>query len=140
MGNRDVVISFLTSWIAQDVELTVAHTADDVVYALHISNEALPFGGESHGKERIKGILYAILADFDYRKYEPVILGVRGDVARVQVSFVYHHRRTGEDLVGSKRLVITLRDGLIARVDEYHDAALVEAFMRLTRHRLENDE
>jgi ketosteroid isomerase-like protein len=140
MDNRAVVISFLQSWMAQDVEMTVAHAADDVVYALHISNEALPFGGETHGKERIKGVLYAILADFDYLKYEPVILSVRGDVVRVQVSYVYHHRRTGEDLVGSKRLVIKLKDGLVTRVDEYHDAALVEAFMRLARHRLADDE
>jgi ketosteroid isomerase-like protein len=140
MDNQAIVVSFLKCWIAQDVELTVAHAADDVVYALHISKEALPFGGETHGKERIRGVLYAILADFDYLKYEPVILGAQDDMVRVQVSFIYHHRRTGEDLVGSKRLVIKLRDGLIARVDEYHDAALVEAFMRLAQQRLANDE
>ena len=61
-------------------------------------------------------------------------------MVRVQVSFVYHHRRTGENLVGTKRLVIRLKDGLIVRVDEYHDAALIEAFMRLTQQREANNE
>jgi ketosteroid isomerase-like protein len=140
MDNRTIVVSFLDSWIAQDVELTVAHVADDFVYALHISNEVLPFGGETRGREEIKSVLYTILADFDYLKYEPVILGVQDDVVRVQVDFIYHHRRTGEDLVGTKRLVIKLDDGLIARIDEYHDVALVEAFMRLARQRVADND
>ena len=54
---------------------------------------------------------------------------------RVQVQFVYHHRETGGNLSGSKRLVFTVKNDLIVRVEEFHDAAMVEAFMRLTAHR-----
>lgn len=135
MDNRAIVVSFLRSWGVQDVEMTAAHAADDIVYALYISDQALPFGGETHGLEACRNVLYTILADFDYLKYEPVVLSVEDDVVRVQVSFIYHHRRTGGNLVGTKRMVFKLRDGLIVRIDEYHDAGLVEAFMRLTQHR-----
>jgi len=56
-------------------------------------------------------------------------------VVRVQVTFIYRHRRSGENLIGTKRMVMRLRDDLIVRIDEYHDAGLVEAFMRLTQQR-----
>ena len=47
---------------------------------------------------------------------------------------------TGEDLSATKRMVFQLADGLITRIDEYHDAAKVEAFMRLAAQRTEADE
>lgn len=97
----------------------------------------MPFGGEKRGKEACRDLLFSILADFDYLKYEPSILGVRGDTVRTQVRFTYQHRATGETLDGTRRLVFQIRDGLIVRVDGYHDARLVDAFMRLTQHRLE---
>ncbi len=135
MDSRGVVVAVLESWAVQDVERAIAHAAEDIVYALHISDQALPFGGETCGWDAFRNVLYTILADFDYLKYEPVILGVEEDVVRVRVSFAYRHRRTAETLTGTKRMVFKLRDSLVARIDEYHDAAMVEAFMRLTQQR-----
>jgi ketosteroid isomerase-like protein len=140
MGNRAVVESFLACWSVQDVEMTIEHVHEDFVYALYISETALPYGGETRGKDNVRAVLYAILAEFDYLRYDPEIISVDGDMVRVAVAFVYHHRRTGENLSGTKRFVIHLRDGLITRIDEYHDAAKVEAFMRLTAQRTEADE
>ncbi|NJO21825.1 MAG: SnoaL-like domain-containing protein, partial [Sphingomonadales bacterium] len=130
MDNLAVVGSFLACWSVQDVEMTVAHVHDDFVYALYISETALPYGGETRGKDNVRAVLYAILAEFDYLCYDPEIVAVEGDVVRVAVTFVYHHRRTGENLSGTKRMVFKLADGVITRIDEYHDAAKVEAFMR----------
>ena len=140
MDNRAVVGSFLACWSVQDVEMTVAHVHEDFVYALYISETALPYGGETRGRDNVRAVLYAILAEFDYLRYEPEIISVEGDVVRVAATFVYHHRRTGEDLSGTKRMVFQLSDGRIARIDEYHDAAKVEAFMRLAAQRTEADE
>lgn len=135
MDNRSLVAAFLAHWRVQDVEMTLAHTSEDIVYALYISEHALPYGGETSGKASIRNVLYAILAEFDYLKYDPTIVAVDDDVVRAQVQFTYHHRLTGENLAGSKRLVFTVRDGLVVRIEEYHDAGMVEAFMRLTAHR-----
>ena len=115
--------------------MTMEYTNENIVYALYISETALPYGGETRGKANIRNVLYAILAEFDYLMYEPTIVAVDGDVVRAQVQFIYHHRLTGENLSGSKRLVFTVRDGLIVRIEEFHDAGMVEAFMRLTAHR-----
>lgn len=140
MSSREVVEEFLASWLVQDVERACALGAEDVVHELHVSNNALPFAGATRGLEACRNMLYSILAEFDYLKYEPVVVGVVGDVVRVQVRFKYHHRRTGENLEGTKRMVFKVRDGLIARVDVYHDASFVEAFMRLVKHREELNE
>lgn len=140
MDNRAIVESFLACWSVQDVEMTIAHVHDDFVYALYISETALPYGGETRGKDNVRAVLYAILAEFDYLRYDPAIVSIEGDVVRTSVAFVYHHRRTGENLSGTKRMVLQLKDGLITRIDEYHDAAKVEAFMRLTAQRTEANE
>ena len=39
-------------------------------------------------------------------------------------------------LEGTRRLLIQIRDGLIVRIDGYYDDRMVEAFMRLTQHRI----
>lgn len=140
MDNRAVVESFLACWSVQDVEMTIEHVHDDFVYALYISETALPCGGETRGKDNVRAVLYTMLAEFDYLRYEPEIVAVEGDIVRASIAFVYHHRRTGEDLSGTKRMVLQLKGGLIARIDEYHDAARVEAFMRLAAQRTEADE
>jgi ketosteroid isomerase-like protein len=46
---------------------------------------------------------------------------------------MYRHRESGQVLSGRFRLVIRVEVGLIQRVDEFHDRAKVEAFMRLVR-------
>ena len=135
-SDRAVVEATLSYWSAQDVEQTVALFADDIVYQLYICQSAHPFGGERIGRDAVRDMLYDLLADFDYLSYRPVILAVRDGVARVQTHYHLRHRATGEHLTGSKRFVCVLQGGLVTRIHEYHDAPLVEAFMRLTDWRL----
>jgi ketosteroid isomerase-like protein len=135
MSPREIATEVYNLWRAQDVESTFAYVAEDVVYALHFDEELAPFAGVSHGREAMMGAFYAMIEEFDYLKYEPTIVGVEGDVVRVQIQFRFHHRRTGADLEGSMRSVLTVTDGQIVRCEEHLDRGLVEAFMRLTRHR-----
>lgn len=129
------VETMLRYWSVQDVEQTLSCFADDIIYQLHICQSAHPFGGEMVGIEAVRNLLFDILAHFDTLHYEPVVLGVRDGVARIQTSYVLHHRASGTDLVGTKRFVCILADGLITRVYEYHDMARVEAFMRYASSR-----
>jgi ketosteroid isomerase-like protein len=135
MESRAVVESLLACWRVQDVEMAMTHAADDIVYTLFISETALPFAGETRGKASLRNVLYTILSDFDYLQYDPAIVAVEDDIVRVQVQFTYHHRPSGGDLAGSKRMVMTVNDGLITRIDEYHDARMVESFMKLAAQR-----
>lgn len=133
MDNETVVRSFFASWEAQDVELTAMHFDDDIIYELHSVTRELPYTGVTRGKAAARDVLFTILKDFDYLKYESHINSVEGDIVRAHVAFKYQHRQSGEVLDGTRRLVFQIKDSLIVRMDRYHDARLVDAFMRLTR-------
>lgn len=135
MNGRDVVVALLACWRAQDVEMTLLHCDEDVVYSLYLPREMVPFGGEARGKAAWRDVLHTMLEQYDYLRYDPDIVGVNGDVVRVQTQFRFRHRRTGEILEGTMRTVFTTGNGLVLRVDEYLDEALVAAFVQLTRNR-----
>lgn len=135
MKDIEVVGLFFEYWKVQDVELALSLASEDVVYNLYLSDAAVPHGGATRGREKCRDVLYMVLADFDYLEYQPTVVGQEAEAVRAHVRFRYHHRRTGGELSGTKRMVFTVRDGVIMQVDEYHDAGMVEAFMRLTQQR-----
>jgi ketosteroid isomerase-like protein len=127
----DVVRQFNTSWAAGDIGSALRLIAEHCVYALYISDELLPFAGETVGRDAIAAVLRRIRADFEYLLYRPLHLMADGDTVRFQVEFMYRHLRSGEVLSGRFRLVMRVEGGLLVRADEYHDRAKVEAFLRL---------
>jgi ketosteroid isomerase-like protein len=135
MGAREIVAETLRRWATQDVESAFEFVADDVVYVLYIDEDLAPFAGVRHGREAMMEAFYQMIEHYDYLKWEQVIVGAEGDVVRVQTQFRFHHRRTGTDLEGSMRTIITMRDGLMVRCEEFLDRGLVESFMRLAQHR-----
>jgi ketosteroid isomerase-like protein len=140
MNNRDMIASFFASWGAQDVEWTLEHLHENVVYEIHVDVTDLPFARVTRGREACRTALFSILRDFDYLKYEPTINGENGNTVRARIEFRYRHRPTGEVYEGSRRLVFKLQDGLIIRIDGYHDAELFAAFMRLMKHRVDTNQ
>lgn len=125
------VLDFLAAWMAGDVESAGLCFADDASYRLHLSPQLLQHGVEGSTREAVVEALCCFRANFDLLLFRPVCLRRTEQGARAQVEFIYRHRLSGETLMGRLRLVFLLRDGLIAGLDEYHDRARVEAFMRL---------
>jgi ketosteroid isomerase-like protein len=136
-ADRKLIERALAFWSVQDVEQTLEAFSDDIVYQLYICQSALPFGGETRGKEAVRTMLFDILAQFDYVSYEPWILSVTAGVARIQTRYVMRHRASEEELAGSKRFVCTIKRGRITLIVEYHDAPLVKAFMELANWRID---
>jgi len=136
MDNHAIVASWIACWAAQDVELTLAHLDENVVYQIHASCDVLPFGGEKRGHEALRDLMFNVLADFDVLLYSPDFIKVAENGTRAHVRYIYRHRATGEELDGTRRLVVQIRDGLIVRIDGYKDDRMVVAFMRLTRYRV----
>jgi ketosteroid isomerase-like protein len=135
MSARRVVEGIIKAWSTQDVETALSYASDDFVYALHVSEEMVPFAGTSEGKEAVCDTLHTMLEIFDYLKFDQNVIGVSGEIVRVQTQFKLHHRRTGENPEGSIRTIFTVRNGLAIRCDEYLDQHLIETFMRLVRQR-----
>ena len=59
---------------------------------------------------------------------------VQGETVRGMVAYRFRHKLARETIDGDMRHVIEVRDGRIVRINEYHDIALVRAFMRLVSH------
>lgn len=128
---EDIVKAFNAAWAAGDIDAAIAYVAEDGVYALYLSNEVLPFAGETVGRAGIEAVLREVRRQFDYLVYRPHAIVVSGDIVRMRVEHMYRHRASGEMLTGNFRLVFTVRGDKIVRADEYHDRAMVETFMHL---------
>jgi hypothetical protein len=132
---RTVVETFARYWSVQDVQMACSVLADDCVLTMNIAQTLLPFAGEKRGREAIEAALHTILAEWDYIRFEFTIVSINGALARCKIDYVYRHRRSGADLSGTSRLNIAVGEDGITRIDEYHDAAMVEAFVHfLARH------
>jgi len=135
MSPRALVASWLACWAAEDVEMTLAHLHEDIVYKVHTS-VVLPFGGERRGHDALRELMFTVLTDFDVLLYAPSYIRSTAQGVRAGVAYHYRHRATGEVLEGTRRFLIQVDGDLIARIDGYYDDRMVEAFMRLTRHRV----
>jgi ketosteroid isomerase-like protein len=127
----EVVEHYHAAWLAGDVDGAIRYIAEDCVYALHISKDLLPHGGETVGRANIAAALRQTREDFEYLLYRPHNFREKGEEVRFRVEFMYRHRASGEILSGNFRLIMRVVNCLIVRGDEFHDRAKVEAFLRL---------
>lgn len=127
----ETVLALWRAWQKRDKSATLALLADDIVFALFVPQEVLPFGGETVGKASVSDRLQTILDQFDTLGYEGKLTRTQGDTVHGMVAYRFRHKIAGETIDGDMRHVIQVRDGRIVRIDEHHDIALVRAFMRL---------
>jgi ketosteroid isomerase-like protein len=127
---HDIAYTFLHRW-QDDPAGAMGMVAPDIVYTLNVSPEALSLGGETVGWDAVNGLMMGIREVFDYLVYKPRILSVEGDKVRSRIELILRHKPSGELLYGQMRHVLLVRDGMVARVDEYVDAPLIESFMRI---------
>jgi ketosteroid isomerase-like protein len=130
----DVLEAVWRSWRIRDKAAVLALVADDVVYAIYVPNEVLPFGGETVGKAALSDRLQSMIDQFEVLNYDGTIIGTEGDTVRGQVSYRFRHRVTGEEAEGTMRQVVQVRDGLIINFRTYKDFEGVRAFMNVVAH------
>lgn len=131
---EQIVSETLAHWIAQDVDACLSLMSESASYTLHLEQSLLPFAGTTTGRDEIGEQLRAMLRDWDYLVFRPGPPRAHVDDANEihnRVEFIYRHRASGEILSGFFRLVCRVNDGLITEINEYHDAAMVETFVRL---------
>jgi ketosteroid isomerase-like protein len=132
---RAVAETFMSFWAVQDVTETVAMLADDAVSMVHLDNVHVSMSGEIVGRDTIAERLYGELAMWHYLKFEWAIANVHGDEARVRIAFHYQHQKTALHYAGSMRMVLTIRDSEIVRVECHHDGPRAAAFLKLISER-----
>jgi ketosteroid isomerase-like protein len=127
---RDRVQAFLEQW-ADDPEGAMGMVSPDIAYTLNVDPEALQIGGETAGWNAVNAMMLSIRNVFEYLVYRPRISSAAGDIVRARVELILRHRASGELLMTHMRIVVTVRDNMISRVEEYVDAPMVESFLRL---------
>lgn len=124
----------VSAWVDRDLEATLSFISDDVVHVLQTDAACGPAAALSTtGKAGLRDRLEAILDAFYCAAMVTDVLKVDGTKARASLKIIYIHVATGERLVTKLRLYVEVRDGLIRHMEEYHDAAYLEAFLRLVR-------
>lgn len=130
----EIVRALWSAWQKRDKAATLALLADNIAFALLVPQDVLPFGGETVGKASVSDRLQTILEQFDTLSYEGKVTRSHGDTVHGMVAYRFRHTVTRETIDGVMRHVIQVRDGLIVRINEYHDIELVRAFMRLVSY------
>lgn len=127
--SQELVLRCLNAWSDRDLPGVVACLAPHVRYTLHA--EEGPLAGTAEGREVVAERLAAFMDLFDFLAY--VVDGIRSDgpIVRTSIVFWYRHRKSRLELNGRYRHVWRVEDGLIVACDEFHDAAKLNAFMRL---------
>jgi ketosteroid isomerase-like protein len=122
-----VVRAVYDAWRLKDLDRVAALCADNFCHDIHIAPSVHPLGGPAQGKAAIDR-LKRITEQFDFVSYEIAGLIVSGGRAAAQAHLRYIHKPTGESLETTLGHFWTVRNGLVERLDEYHDMGTVQAF------------
>jgi ketosteroid isomerase-like protein len=117
------------AWNTRNLEGVLDNYTDDLLYT---SNAGGPDGQplQAFGKSGLRAMLAPVLPAFETMtsiedfKFDE-------DVARVRVISYAFHIATGLELSGTYRQIMHFRGFKICRLEEFHDAAKLNAFWRL---------
>ena len=126
-----VVEAAYAAWAARDLAATLALFARDVVFAIHLPDDVVPFAGEEQGRNQLAPRFQAILDEFDFIEYVPLQITAEGGAYHSRVRFHYRHKETGLEYEGRMRHVWRVEGDKIVHFEEYHDAERVRSFFRL---------
>ena len=132
---KNVLFSFCRVWERQDLTGALELVHDDVVYAMYVPQDVLPFGGETHGKPAMSDRIRMIRDQFELQRFETVHDKSIDNVGHARVAYSFRHRGAGETITGTMRLAARIEEGLIVDFKEYHDVEKIRAFMRLVAYK-----
>ncbi len=132
---KGVMPRFCAAWERQDLHGALAFIDDDIVYAMFIPQDVVPFGGQSRGKAAMADRMRTMLDQFAMDRFETIWFKSDGEIEHTRVAYAFCHRVTGETISGVMRLITRVEDGLIHDLKEFHDLEKIRAFMRLIAYR-----
>ena len=115
MNNRDRVLAYLASFAGGKPDEVVAHVTDDFD-----NQQVSALGAGCLGRETYRQRLGTFLSDFKGLRYEAEAVICEGD--HVAVTYQMSCRYTDKPVVMVGVMVITLREGFIARRADYWDS------------------
>ena len=128
------------AWAAGDFTDFMSLLAEDIVYTVNVDGYEVPYASSAVGKEDVRCRLRLLLDTFIVAAFHMQALRHEAEFSRSVVLGRYVHRQTGEILEVRVRFRAWVKDNLITRMEEIHDAAYVVAFQRFVQHLQEASE
>ncbi len=126
-----IVQRYWDAWSVRDKTAALACLAGNVELTVHIPQDTLPFGGLTVGRAAVSDRMQTSIEQFERLYYITTIITADAKRVRGRISFSVRHRMTGETIDGFARQIFEVKNGLITRIQEYHDTERLKAFMRL---------
>lgn len=119
-------------WGDGDFDGFMALIADDIVYTVNV--DGVPYAASAVGKDEVRQRMRLLLDTFVVNAFVVEYLVHEPAYSRSSVLGYYKHKKTGERLDIKLRFHGWVKDGLLVRLEEYHDAVYIEAFERFVKH------
>ena len=119
----ELVESAFDAWNRGDIEAFAGHVAENVAW-LEVSGRPEGAPVERLGRERLRQSLESLFDVWESYRLDVERLEDLGDRVLAVVREVGRGRASGVEVEGLWGYLITVEDGLIARIEAYRDAAL----------------
>lgn len=131
---RKIVETAHRRWGDGDLQGFLACCTDDIVHNVNVDGEQVPYAASATGKEAVRQRLQLLLDTLDVQAFVIESQIHTAECTKTRVLGFYKHKVTGERLDIFPHFHAYVRDGLIYRLDEIHDAPYVEAFQRFVNY------
>jgi ketosteroid isomerase-like protein len=126
--NTQVVQDAYAAFGRGDITALLGYMTDDVQWQPVIGTAShVPFSGERRGTNEVAEFFRQVAATEDFQQFEPREFVAQGD----KVVAIGHYRAvtkpTGRGFESDFVMVFTLRDGKVARFQEFTDSAAINA-------------
>ena len=122
------------NWSDGNFEGVLALLSDDVVHTVNVDALEIPWVSSAAGKNAVQARLQLIAETFIVNAFIIETLVHENDEIRATVLGYHMHRKTRERLDVRVRFFVRVENGLIVRLDEFLDAAYIQAFERFVRY------
>ena len=121
-------------WNDGDLEGVLSLIADDIIHVVNVDALEIPWVSSAEGKLALTARLMLIAATFDINAFIIESLVHEKDDIRATVLVYHTHKKTRERLDIRVRFRVQVKNGLIVRMDEFLDAAYIDAFNRFVKY------
>ena len=127
--NKQLVVEGYRRFQNKDIEGVLERFSDDVD-CVAPKLDCAPFSGSFHGKTEARQYFAELDAAQEATRFEPVAFIAEGDKVVVIGSATWHVKATGLDYDSEWVHVFTVRDGKVARFQQFVDTAAAEHAFR----------
>ncbi|WP_192805220.1 nuclear transport factor 2 family protein [Noviherbaspirillum aerium] len=127
--NKQLVMQGYQKFQAQDIEGLMQNFADDIEW-IGVESEYLPFSGTYRGKQEVMRYFGMLAQSQEAMQFEPREFIAENDKVVVCGDSQWLVRATGRSYTNPWVHVFTIRDGKVARFQQFNDTAAAERAYR----------